>query len=46
MTSILNDCSEAEIFASVLALKADLKGWILDDYLEEVRGRLQTFEEG
>ena len=46
MTSTLNDFFEAEIFASVLAPKADLKGWILDDYLEEIQGRLQTSAEG
>ena len=46
MTSTLNDFSEVEVFASLLSLKADLKGWMLDDYLEEVRGRLQTSEEG
>ena len=46
MTSTLNDFFEAEMFASVLAPKADLKGWILDDYLEEIRGRLQASEEG
>ena len=46
MTSTLNDFFEAEMFASVLAPKADLKGWVLDDYLEEIRGCLQTSKDG
>ena len=46
MTSTLSDFFEAEIFASVFAPKVDLKAWVLDDYLEEIRGRLQTSEEG
>ena len=46
MTSTLSDLFEAEMFESVLAPKVDLRGWILDDYLEEIQGRLQTSAEG